>query len=131
MKGFSDVDIMLHDRPLDHFPKSVVPIAVELLPNSENLYQFEHPENAVYVFGPEDGSVDPAVRALCHRRVFIPTRHCVNLAAAVYLVLYDRKFKQYLAGTEPLDTVQGTLNEVRMWPNTGRPDAHVWDIALE
>ena len=29
----------------------------------------------------------------CHRFIVIPSRHCVNLAAAVYLVLYDRAAK--------------------------------------
>ncbi|MEB3827895.1 TrmH family RNA methyltransferase [Phormidium sp. CCY1219] len=89
MKGFADVDIILEARPLDYF-ENAVPVAVELLPACENLLVFEHPENAIYLFGPEDGSVPQSVRHIYHRRVFIPTRHCTNLEAAIYLLLYDR-----------------------------------------
>jgi len=41
MKGFADVDIILDDRPLDYF-EGAVPVAVELLPASENLLVFEY-----------------------------------------------------------------------------------------
>jgi len=33
--------------------------------------------------------------------VIIPTRHCTNLSAAVYTVLYDRHAKRARAGLEP------------------------------
>jgi tRNA(Leu) C34 or U34 (ribose-2'-O)-methylase TrmL len=117
MKGFSDVQIVLEERPFEHF-KNVVPVAVELLDNAENLLTFEHPENAVYVFGPEDGSIPPVLRQLCHRRVFIPTRHCTNLGAAVYLLLYDRMMKDYQAGRVPALPIHQTLAETRGqgWP---------------
>jgi hypothetical protein len=39
--------------------------------------------------------------------VIIPTRHCTNLAAAVYTVLYDRHAKRVAAGLEPINTVAG------------------------
>jgi tRNA(Leu) C34 or U34 (ribose-2'-O)-methylase TrmL len=109
MKGFSDVDIILEDKPFNYFPKGVTPVAVELLPGSENLASFVHPENPVYVFGPEDGGVPSVARALCHRRVFIPTFHCTNLGAAVYLVLYDRLLKRQRLGLEPVLTIQEQL----------------------
>jgi tRNA(Leu) C34 or U34 (ribose-2'-O)-methylase TrmL len=96
MKGYSDVSILHADRPLEAFSKDVVPVCVELVPNAEDLVLFEHPENAVYVFGPEDGGVDAGTRRNCHRFVKIPTKHCTNLSAAVYLILYDRHMKNEL-----------------------------------
>jgi len=114
MKGFSDVTLVLEDRPLDAF-RSVVPVAVELLQGAENLLAFEHPENAIYLFGPEDGSIPYTVRGQCHRRVFLPTRHCTNLGAAVYLVLYDRLMKRYLAGQEEALPMGDVLCESRGW----------------
>lgn len=93
MKGFKDVEMINYDRPLEQFPKGCTPVAVEVRPGAEFLPYFEHPENPVYVFGPEDGSIPQAVLAACHRFVIIPTRHCLNLAAAVYTVLYDRHVK--------------------------------------
>lgn len=72
------------------------PVAVELVPGAEGLEYFEHPESAVYVFGPEDGSLGTAQLRHCHRFVRIPSDGCVNLAAAVYITLYDRRVKQLL-----------------------------------
>jgi tRNA(Leu) C34 or U34 (ribose-2'-O)-methylase TrmL len=74
---------------------------------------FEHPGDALYVFGPEDGGLPKAVRLHCHRFVFIPTHHCLNLAAAVNVVLYDRRLKRHLAGLEPLGPVREMLREHR------------------
>lgn len=93
MKGYKDVELRQFDRPFEHFPDAI-PVAIELLAGSECLTDFEHPENAVYVFGPEDGNIGNS-RRHCHRFVKIPTKHCTNLAAAVYIVLYDRMLKHY------------------------------------
>lgn len=109
MKGFADVQIVLEDRPFDYFPRDATPVAVELLNGSENMVTFEHPDNPIYVFGPEDGGVPSDARARCHRRLFIPTKHCTNLAAAVYLVLYDRHLKMIQAGKLPALTIQEQL----------------------
>lgn len=92
MRGYSDVSLFQNDRPLDQF-KDVTPVAIEMRPNAEPLTTFEHPENPLYVFGPEDGSIDQVYLRFCHRFVVIPSRHCLNLSAAVYTVLYDRQCK--------------------------------------
>lgn len=105
MKGYKDVEMRHFDNFIEQFP-SATPVAIELRPGSETLPQFHHPENALYVFGPEDGSIPTVVLQHCHRFVVIPSKHCVNLAAAVYLVLYDR-----LAKLDPFATV-GTVKQM-------------------
>ena len=100
MKGYRDVEICHMEYFFDAFPSDVVPVAVELTPSSEDLSYFEHPEKALYVFGPEDGGLGKVERRLCHRVVKIPTRHCLNLSMAVGTVLYDRHVKRVLAGLE-------------------------------
>lgn len=95
MRGYKDVEVIQFDYFFDQFDDTVTPVAVELRPNSENLVDFDHPPNALYVFGPEDGSIPQVTLRHCHRFVVIPTKHCVNLAAAVYIMLYDRLLKQY------------------------------------
>ena len=57
------------------------------------LPQFTHPEKAVYVFGPEDGSLPQEVVDKAHHVVYVPTVGCMNLAATVNVVLYDRLAK--------------------------------------
>jgi len=94
MKGYKDVELRNFDYVFDEFEKDVVPVAVEVREHAEDLVDFEHPEKALYVFGPEDGSLSKVELMHCYRFVVIPTKHCVNLSAAVYLVLYDRLCKQ-------------------------------------
>jgi tRNA(Leu) C34 or U34 (ribose-2'-O)-methylase TrmL len=107
MRAYQDVELRHDAAPLRAFDRRVVPVAVELRQNAESLIEFEHPADAVYVFGPEDGSLDRALLARCHRFVVIPTRQCTNLAAAVYTVLYDRHAKRVAAGLEAAHSVVG------------------------
>jgi len=97
LRGYQDVTMIQHDRPFDHFP-GAVPVAVEVRENAENLLAFEHPENALYVFGPEDGGLRAVDVRHCHRFLIIPTDHCLNLATAVATVLWDRTVKAHLNG---------------------------------
>jgi tRNA G18 (ribose-2'-O)-methylase SpoU len=105
MRGYKDVELLHGDYFLDAFDRGITPVAVELRPGAESLLTFEHPERAVYVFGPEDGSLSPSLVPLCHRFVVIPMRHCANLSSAVYTVLYDRHAKRVAAGLEDPHTV--------------------------
>jgi tRNA(Leu) C34 or U34 (ribose-2'-O)-methylase TrmL len=103
MKGYAQVDwrgALDSTTVLDEFDGTPVTVEVDL--TAEPLSCFEHPEDAVYVFGPEDGSVTKALRVRCHRFVVIPTAYCLNLAAAVNIVLYDRRIKRQAKGLEPL-----------------------------
>jgi tRNA(Leu) C34 or U34 (ribose-2'-O)-methylase TrmL len=113
LKDYKDVELRQFDYPFEVFENDVVPVAVELRQNSELLPQFEHPEKAVYVFGPEDGSIPSVLLRHCHRFVVIPTHHCVNLSAAVYLMLYDRMLKRQQAGLEPVLPMDDVLKEQR------------------
>ncbi len=97
MKGYADVEIVNCDYPFGQFADAV-PVAVEVREKAEPLHSFEHPERAVYVFGPEDGSIAKGLLGHCHRFVVIPTRHCLNLATAVATVLWDRQYKAWLNG---------------------------------
>ena len=63
---------------------------VELVEDAVQLPSFRHPQNAAYVFGPERGSLSPAMQARCDHLVRIPTRFCINLAVAGAVVMYDR-----------------------------------------
>lgn len=113
MKGYGAVDAIELDYFFDAFPKGTVPVAIELTPGAEQLPAFEHPENALYVFGPEDGSIPGKTLAFCHRFVVIPTHHCLNLATAVSTVLYDRRAKRQRDGLEPVLPMDQMLHEDR------------------
>jgi tRNA(Leu) C34 or U34 (ribose-2'-O)-methylase TrmL len=68
-------------------------IAVEILPRAIPLSVFKHPHDAVYIFGPEDGSVPKHVVEECKETVVITTNFCMNLASTVSVILYDRTSK--------------------------------------
>lgn len=73
-----------------HLPRGCTLVGVELVDQSIPLPSFRHPVNAAYVFGPERGSLSPAMLARCDHVVRIPTRFCINLAVAGAVVMYDR-----------------------------------------
>ncbi|MGR5238550.1 RNA methyltransferase [Vibrio alfacsensis] len=68
-------------------------VCVELAVGATALPHFTHPKKAVYVFGPEDGSLPQEVVDKAHHVVYVPTTGCMNLAATVNVVLYDRLAK--------------------------------------
>ena len=107
MKGYRDVQVIHYEHVFDQFPPGTVPVAVEVRANSEPLHSFDHPDDALYVFGPEDGSIPKVLLTHCHRFLVIPTRHCLNLATAVATVLWDREYKRWLAGKVDVPVTPG------------------------
>lgn len=78
----------------DDLPADYRKIAFELVEGATPLPHFQHPEKAIYVFGPEDGSIPQQVLNQCDDVLYVPTIGCMNLAASVNVVLYDRMTKQ-------------------------------------
>lgn len=100
-KACTDTTKAWRRLPLQHvddlmasLPFDCRPIAIEMTTGARPLQDFVHPERAFYLFGPEDGSLPPAVLVQCAQVVSIPTAHCLNLAACVNVVLYDRLMKE-------------------------------------
>ena len=77
----------------DAIPFGCVPVAIDLVAGAKPLPTFCHPERAFYIFGPEDGTLGHRVLSWCRDVVYIPAG-CLNLAAAVNVVLYDRLVKR-------------------------------------
>lgn len=75
-------------------PYDCVPIAVDLVDGATNLIKYTHPERAFYIFGAEDQTLGKRILDRCRDRVMMPTKFCMNLAATVNVVLYDRLVKQ-------------------------------------
>lgn len=84
-----EVESLIEALPID-----CARVAVEIVDGATPLPRFVHPERALYIFGPEDGSLPPEVMNRCKYKVFVPTSDCMNLAATVNVVLYDRMAKQ-------------------------------------
>jgi tRNA(Leu) C34 or U34 (ribose-2'-O)-methylase TrmL len=93
-KAYRNIPTLRVKDVFDALPYDCVPIAVDLLPDARNLIDFTHPERAFYIFGPEDGTLGKSITDRCKFSVQIPTAYCMNLAATVNVVLYDRLAKQ-------------------------------------
>lgn len=83
-------------------------VCVELVEGAIALPAFQHPENALYIFGPEDGTIHQSVIDQAHSVVFMPTIGSLNLAAAVNVLLYDRLAKMPVS-----DCYKGLIRESR------------------
>lgn len=92
-KGHRHIPVMRGDLR-DLIPYGAVPVAVDLVDGATPLPEFVHPMSAYYVFGPEDGTLGKAILDWCPMRVMVPTALCMNLAATVNVVLYDRMVKR-------------------------------------
>lgn len=68
-------------------------VAVELVEGAIPLPNYSHPDNALYLFGPEDGTISQSILNQCDHVVYVPTLGCMNLAATVNVLLYDRMAK--------------------------------------
>ena len=85
------------EDPFDAMPLGAIPVAVDLVEGAIPLPRFVHPERAFYVFGPEDGTLQATITKRCKYKVMVPTAFCMNLAACVNVILYDRLAKMEAA----------------------------------
>lgn len=74
-------------------PTNTKIICVDLVEGAIPLPHFEHPDQALYIFGPEDGTISQTVINNADSVVYVPTVGCMNLAASVNVLLYDRLAK--------------------------------------
>lgn len=93
-KAWKHIPTIKGDDIIGLMPVGAIPVAVDLVPGAVSLVNFVHPESAFYIFGAEDGTLGASITDRCKHKVMIPTRYCMNLAATVNVVLYDRLAKR-------------------------------------
>ena len=94
MKSYRHIPLIRANNLQEVIPFDCVPVAVDLIEGATALPEYQHPERAFYVFGAEDATLDDRVLSWCRDVVYIPTNGCMNLAATVNVILYDRMQKQ-------------------------------------
>ena len=98
MKAFRHMPFLRPDVLRDVIPYDCVPVAVDIIEGATSLVEYKHPERAFYIFGAEDATLGQRVTGWCRDVVYVPTSGCMNLAATVNVVLYDRMMKQIKKG---------------------------------
>lgn len=97
-KAYNHIPLLKTESLHSAIPFNCVPVGVDILDEAECLFNYDHPRSAFYIFGPEDGTLGKKVTDWCRDVIYIPTQYCMNLAAAVNVVLYDRMMKEYRKG---------------------------------
>lgn len=98
-------------------------VVVDLIAGATPLPDFKHPRSALYVFGPEDGTLGYRHTARAQHVVQIPTSICMNLAATVNVVLYDRIAKQQRQGSSGVERQTENLGVVGSIPSLATIEA--------
>jgi len=100
MKLNTDTKDIRHKIPLNRvacllaaIPEETRVVCVELAEGATPLPEYQHSDNSCYIFGPEDGTIDQAIIDRADAVVYVPTTGCMNLAASVNVLLYDRLAK--------------------------------------
>ena len=101
---------------LECIPANTKIVCVEFVEGATLLTEYQHPNKAFYIFGPEDGTIDQEIIDRADAVVYVPTIGCMNLAASVNVVLYDRMAKSGLtrANNELIIRSRDTNNNVRV-----------------
>ena len=94
MKAWRHIPVIEVPDIFDAIPHDCVPVAVDRLDGARSLTTYRHPQRALYIFGAEDATLGKRITDRCRDIVMVPTRRCMNLAATVNVVLYDRLAKQ-------------------------------------
>lgn len=94
-----NVKLCAVDNLLDLLQQDMQLVCVEFALDAQPLPDFIHPENACYVFGPEDGNLSQSLIDRADAVVYVPTVGSMNLAATVNVLLYDRLCKLPPAAT--------------------------------
>jgi len=95
---------------LDEVVEGVSVVCVELAEGATPLSEFDHPDKAYYIFGPEDGTISQDIIDRADSVVYVPTVGCLNLAATVNIVLYDRLVKTN-ANVASDELIKGSRNQ--------------------
>lgn len=107
---WADTSKSLSNLPVFHYdgieqlqkPLGCQIVGIELTEESIELPSFTHPKSALYILGPERGSLSPATQSACDFIVKIPTKFCVNVAVAGAITLYDRQLNMNRFAPRPV-----------------------------
>ncbi len=120
-----DIPLTGKEDLLESVPEKAKIVCVELAEGAIPLPGFQHPDRAYYIFGAEDDTISQDVIDKADAVVYIPTIGCLNLAATVNIVLYDRQAKsgKSIAGNDLIRQSRDTNNNVRVKPSaTNSPE---------
>jgi len=97
-KFYKHNSIINVDDLIESKPVGLIPVAVEITDDAECLANYRHYENSYYILGNESSGIPHEVIKKCKDVIRIPTKHCLNVAMAASVVMYDRILKGKIYG---------------------------------
>ena len=94
-KVSEDIPLSGVENIIDNVAADMKIVCVEFAENAMPLPTYQHPENAFYIFGPEDSSIPQDIINKADDVIYVPTKRCMNLSATVNVLLYDRLAKLF------------------------------------
>ncbi len=115
-KSALHIPLLPTDSLLSSVPTGAKIVCIDLVEGAVALPEYTHPENAYYIFGPEDGTISQEIIDNADDIVYIPTIGCMNLAATVNVVLYDRlaKSSNRVGGDDLIRASRDTNNRAKV-----------------
>ena len=100
----------------DNARSDIKVVCIDLIEGATPLPNFVHPEKALYIFGPEDNTIKQSIVNQADAVVYVPTIGCMNLAATVNVVLYDRlaKSTNHVADNKLIKKSRDNNNKVKV-----------------
>ena len=104
-RQWADTTNFAKNNPVFHFedisqflvsyPKQCKLISVEINSRALSLEKFIHPENAIYIFGPEEGSINNYLIDNSDICLKITSNRCLNQAMCAGAVLFHRHLQEF------------------------------------
>ncbi len=74
----------------ENLPYDCQLIGMEMDEKAEPISEFNHPKRCVYLLGCESNGLGPKVLDKCHKLVYLPGEHSLNVSVAGSIVMFDR-----------------------------------------
>jgi len=78
------------DAFYDNLPYDCQLIGLEMDEKSEPIRDFKHPKRCVYLLGCEANGLGQGVIDRCHKLIYLPGEHSLNVSVAGSIAMYDR-----------------------------------------
>ncbi|MCZ4338773.1 RNA methyltransferase [Shewanella colwelliana] len=101
-RASENIPLIAVENILEGLDSDTKVVCVDLVEGAVALPEFQHPAKAIYLFGPEDGTIDQGLIDSADAVVYVPTVGCMNLASSVNVLLYDRLAKGAPTGSDAL-----------------------------
>jgi len=94
VKAYKHIPLFEYDSFEDLSIKNTKLVGIEITDEATPVYDFIHPERAIYLLGSEDQGLNKDILGACNSVITIPSVHCLNVSTVGSIIMYDRLLKE-------------------------------------